>query len=85
MILKFNKIYSIEDLDNFYDIEKLAEHNNEVCLFIIDERNVEVDQYYLQRDFGLFNNIRNIFIDSGYDQYDKDDEKYKFYLLQSWN
>jgi hypothetical protein len=84
MILKFNKIYSIEDLDNFYDIEEFTDYNNKVCLLIVNERNIEVDEYYLDRDFRLFNNIRNIFLDSGYTQDDKRDEEFKFYILQSW-
>ena len=84
MILKFDKIYSVNDLDNFYDIEEFTEYNNKICLLIVSENGVEVDEYYLDRDFGLFNNIRNIFIDSGYAQNYKDDEEYKFYILQSW-
>lgn len=84
MILKFDKIYSVNDLDNFIGIEEFTEYNNKICLLIVNKDGVEIDEYYLDKDFGLFNNIRNIFIDSCYAQNDKDDEEYRFYILQSW-
>lgn len=78
MILKFDKIYSKEDLDKFTDMEEFTNYCNFVCLMIIDELNIEVDEYYLKRDLGLFNTIKSFFLDNGYDEAD-----YKFYTLQA--
>jgi hypothetical protein len=80
MILKFDKSYFFKDLDKFTDVEEFTNYNDILVLVVTGQHYTIVDKYYLDRNIGLFNNIRNIFIENNYIK-----NNYKFHILQTTN